>query len=32
MSQTEETSKKKILAVDDSAIVLTRIASILRKD
>ena len=32
MSQTEETSKKKILEVDDSAIVLTRIASILRKD
>ncbi len=32
MSQTEECSKKCILAVDDSAIVLTRISSILRED
>ncbi|MCI9068553.1 MAG: response regulator [Lachnospiraceae bacterium] len=30
MSQTEESSKKRILAVDDSAIVLTRISGILR--
>ena len=32
MSQAEENSKKRILAVDDSAIVLTRISTILRND
>ena len=32
MSQTEECLKKRILAVDDDIIVLTRISSILRND
>lgn len=32
MSQIENNSKKRILAVDDDAIVLMRISSILRKD
>ncbi len=32
MSQTEERSKKRILAVDDSAIVLTRTSGILRNE
>lgn len=32
MSQAEENFKKRILAVDDSAIVLTRISTILRND
>ena len=32
MSQTEECLKKRILAVDDDLIVLTRISSILRND
>lgn len=32
MSQTEEISKKRVLAVDDDVIILTRISSILRND